>query len=704
MSIQVCRDASDAVVLYLPQRLYLKSFAKLNISVQLPSHKVYGKSISNWELMEKIRKMIQPDAFSMLKVIKHSSEVIRFDAELESSEKLGRVLSRLDNRIIQLNDYPEQLKVKVSEAKSEFPSRHAWDSFFRDATDMDEMKPGERPDTVHIANLPISWFIHEKDSYSDGVPSESLFKKVFEKFGALRQVDVPASDPFRMQMKEAMRGITIPAMESSVYFEGYLQFSEYVGFVRCMDALRGRKLLHKKDDISEWCSIRVDFDRTKHMTDAAVKRRAIVRERLIARQRAKEEEERIEKDKIAKREAKERQKLEKNEREKMEKMREREERRKKKRLAKLIERDKVDVNKKVAEEQKKLLQAQKRLQAIRLIEELFKRIELRPELQRSGMHERYYGSEEQVTRSRVVDRFKRVQEQQLEKQRELVKQAQDGRIVIRSALETKKPRQVSPISSLSSEDESTKKRIKKEKLSTPDREFEYKPPVAGMYPYGFPYAYACAPPPGYPFPQTSMYYPVRGYMPRGRGRGRGRGGARPRMPYFDGPDASHQYYQYFKKLTAQEGRNNHCDRTHVRRSYSRSHSRSRSRSRTRSRHRSYSRSRSRSRRSRSRRSRSRRSRSRSRRSNTRRRSKSSHSRSRSRKRSRSRSRRTRTKSRTRSKTRPLTTPKLDEQTDGQGDKQLNTPKRRSKSWSLPKEGEPHRSWSTSPKNGEGRKS
>lgn len=306
MSIQVCRDSSDAVVLYLPQRLYLKSFAKLNISVQLPSQKVYGKSISNFELMENIRKMIQPDAFSMLKATKHSSEVIRFDAELESCEKLSRVLAQLENRVIQLNDFPEQLKVKVSEAKSEFPSRHTWDSFFRDATDMDEMKPGERPDTVHISNIPISWFVHENDSYDDGVPSESLFKKVFEKFGALRQVDVPAADPFRMQMKEVIRGITISAMESKMYFEGYLQFSEYVGFVRCMDALRGKKLLRKKDDISEWCSIRVDFDRSKHMTDAAVKRRAIVRERLIARQRSKEEEDRIEKERIAKKEAKER--------------------------------------------------------------------------------------------------------------------------------------------------------------------------------------------------------------------------------------------------------------------------------------------------------------------------------------------------------------------------------------------------------------
>lgn len=306
MSIQVCRDTSDAVPLYLPQRLYLKSFAMLNISVQLPAQKVHGKSLSNWELMEKLRKMIQPDSFSLLKVTKHSSEVIRFDAELENRQKLERVLSRLEDRIVQLNDYPDPLKVKVSEAKSNFPSRHDWDSFFRDASDMDEMKPGERPDTIHIKNLPIRWFVHERDRDEDAAPSESLFKKIFEKYGSIRQVDVPAADPYRMKMKSQMRGITTPPQESAAYFEGYVQFVEYTSFIRCMDALRGRKLLRKNEDISEWCHIVVDFDKTKHMTDASVKRRAIVRERLITQQKTKDLEEKLEKEKQAKREAKER--------------------------------------------------------------------------------------------------------------------------------------------------------------------------------------------------------------------------------------------------------------------------------------------------------------------------------------------------------------------------------------------------------------
>ncbi|CAG4934613.1 unnamed protein product [Colias eurytheme] len=689
MSIQVCRDTTDAVALYLPQRLYLKPYAKINISIQLPPHKVHGKSISNWELMEKLRKMIQPDGFSMLKVSKHSSEVIRFDAELENRPKLERVLSRLEDRIIQLNDYPDPLKVRVCEAKSDFPSRHAWDSFFRDATDMDEMKPGERPDTIHIANLPIPWFVHERDRDEDAVPSESLFKKIFEKYGAIRQVDIPIADPYRMQMKEAMRGISTPVQDSALFFEAYIQFSEYVSFVRCMDALRGKKIVRKNNELAEWCSIQVDFDKTKHMTDAAVKRRSIVRERLAARQRAKDEEERQEKERKAKQEAKERQKIEQKERDKLEKMREREERRKKKQLAKLMERKDVDVNKKVSEEQKKLLKIQKKLQAIRLIEELFQRIELRPELQRNGRSH----AGERAARARLVDKMRRTHERMLDEQREQLRHAFDGRIIIRSALETKKPRRNS-ISSISSDD-LDEKRVKTEKLSTPERESEYKNAVSGMYapnPYSYGYPFAC--PPAYPFPQSSMYYPpmrggyygCEGYTRRGRG-GRGRGGARGRgrgLPHFDGPTATQQYYQYFKKLNDAENRNEHDDRGRSR-SRSRSRRRSYSRSRSRSRRRSYTRSRSRSRRSRSR---SRRSRSRSRRS----RSHRSRTPSRSR-RSRSHSRR-RSKTKTKSKSKHRTpSPKRDK--GKSGERTLVSPEkrsRRSKSWSMPKEGEPRRSW------------
>ena len=43
---------------------------------------------------------------------------------------------------MKLSGYPEVLKVRAVEAKSAFPSRHDWDSYFRDAKNMNEMKPG----------------------------------------------------------------------------------------------------------------------------------------------------------------------------------------------------------------------------------------------------------------------------------------------------------------------------------------------------------------------------------------------------------------------------------------------------------------------------------------------------------------------------------------------------------------------------------
>lgn len=58
-----------------------------------------------------------------------------------------------------------------------------------------------------------------------------------------------------------------------------------------MDEFRGMKLVHKEGDKNVAVNIKVDFDRTKHLSDASVKRRNIIRERCMAKERAKEEEE-----------------------------------------------------------------------------------------------------------------------------------------------------------------------------------------------------------------------------------------------------------------------------------------------------------------------------------------------------------------------------------------------------------------------------
>lgn len=65
--IQNIEDVSDCVPLYLPHSLYLKPSSKFNVSVALPNA-ITGKTISNYEVMEKMRQLILPDKFSVLKV------------------------------------------------------------------------------------------------------------------------------------------------------------------------------------------------------------------------------------------------------------------------------------------------------------------------------------------------------------------------------------------------------------------------------------------------------------------------------------------------------------------------------------------------------------------------------------------------------------------------------------------------------------
>ena len=59
---------------------------------------------------------------------------------------------------------------------------------------------GERPDTVHLIDLPCKWFAdkHKKSSSSSSVkPSQAVIEDVFSQFGDIRCMDVPILDPYR---------------------------------------------------------------------------------------------------------------------------------------------------------------------------------------------------------------------------------------------------------------------------------------------------------------------------------------------------------------------------------------------------------------------------------------------------------------------------------------------------------------------------
>lgn len=263
--------------------------------------------MSNREIIERLRDMIRPDSFEHIKVTKSTAELIRFEAELDNKKKVDRVLSKLDNKTIKLKDFKDLFKVKAAQAKLDFPTRHMWDSYFRDARDMDEMKPGERPDTIYLSYLPIKWFAaHHLLDEDDLKPSEKIFFRVFEKFGNIRNVDIPICDLYRSKMKAHIAGVKTHSFDDKTYFEGYVQFKDYIGFMKAMDAFRGMKLVRKEEAESFSADIVVDFDRSKHLCNASIKRREIVRDRLVTKLREKEEKEEKEKEEMLKREEAER--------------------------------------------------------------------------------------------------------------------------------------------------------------------------------------------------------------------------------------------------------------------------------------------------------------------------------------------------------------------------------------------------------------
>lgn len=194
--------------------------------------------------------------------------------------RLATVLSRLCDRRIKFPGISHLLIVRAIETKPDFPTRNEWDSYFRNSKDMNELKPGERPDTLHIENIPLEWLTVPGEKY----PSDNHLKKIFSGFGEITRVDLPVADPSRVS-----HGVGI--------CDVYIQFKDYSSFVKAMDTLRGNKLAYITDKKALIANIKVDFDKTKHMTLSSITKRNERRDRFIMRKKLTEETERIQKDK-----------------------------------------------------------------------------------------------------------------------------------------------------------------------------------------------------------------------------------------------------------------------------------------------------------------------------------------------------------------------------------------------------------------------
>ncbi|KAL0963662.1 hypothetical protein UPYG_G00309240 [Umbra pygmaea] len=409
MMTTIVHDTTEAVCLCQEYNLFLKPIAKMTVSVALPQLKLPGKSISNWEVMERVKAMVAPEQFSALRISKSTMDFIRFEGEVENRTVVKILLAKLDGKSIKLSGFTDILKVRALENKMDFPTRYDWDSFFRDAKDMNDTVPGERPDTIHLEGLPCRWFTQPEGPPDR--PSETVLSTVFECFGPVRHVDIPMLDPYREDTLD--KNFNTFTFGGHLNFEAYVQYQEYDGFAKAMDILRGMKLMFKGEDgKAVACNIKVTFDTSKHLSDAALKRRQQERLKLQELERQREEQKRKEKEEEEKRKEDERKQKEAEEDEKErkrgerirkreQKLREREERRILKKVKKRQEEEQKKLQMKIATEERRLLLAQRNLESIRLIAELLGRAKAQKEQeQEKARAEREEHEKEELARQK----------------------------------------------------------------------------------------------------------------------------------------------------------------------------------------------------------------------------------------------------------------------------------------------------------------
>lgn len=250
-------------------------------------------------------------------------------------------------------------------------------------------------------------------------------------------------------------------------YSSYVQFNEYLGFVKAMDEFRGMKLVHKEAELSQAINIIVDFDKTKHLSDVSIKRRKVVRERLMEKEREVDEEERKKREQVELKKRIELEKVEELKRKEALKQQEREARRKEKQLKKLKEKECLDYQSKIVEEEKKLLLAQRKLESIRLLEALFARIQLKAKSAgvASEPARQVTNKPPRDLREKLLTKYKNAHQGEMEKRQDKVRKAREGKVILTDLLADGKR---SPsIDSISSDDslfgEGKKKQKKKKK-------------------------------------------------------------------------------------------------------------------------------------------------------------------------------------------------------------------------------------------------
>ena len=313
-------DPSDAKPLYKPLGLYLKPISKLHITVTLPQIKVEGLTVSNWALMEKVKAVASPTKFISMRVKLSTVDFVRLEAELEHSSHIETAIKALNDQAIKIGGFTQPFKTKAKKASTDFPTKQQWESHFvENAEHYDENKPGERPDTILFKDIPKRFFSEEGSL----IPTEDNVRLTYLTFGTIRNIDIPmlSGEEDSLLSGAGLVAGGMPGEEFNAFsmngtglnFDFYVQFTDRIGFERCMDEFRDMKLMHIDDTgKAVAAAIKIQFDKSKHLSEAKIMQRAESRKqaelerkkRDEERQRKREEAERLEKEKIAVKQAK----------------------------------------------------------------------------------------------------------------------------------------------------------------------------------------------------------------------------------------------------------------------------------------------------------------------------------------------------------------------------------------------------------------
>lgn len=280
------------IVLVAESGLYLKPVAKISICVTLPEIRVVGASISNWEVMERLKSLITPETFTILRVSKTTRQLLYFEGEMASLKQLRKAVLVLNKKTMKLSGFTELLRIQASEVDLSYPGKKDWEGYFRERgiTSYDDGLPGERPDTVRLRGLPSMWFSSDDSNHK---PSLDLVKRICEKFGALRNVEI--LDMTSAKQQPGFTSGNFPTFNSfdpdfQLSFEVVAQYTLYSGFVAAMTRLRGMKLMRKTQAGKESSvNLVVDFDRSGYFSEKSVKKRKTEERRLEELKRQEEE-------------------------------------------------------------------------------------------------------------------------------------------------------------------------------------------------------------------------------------------------------------------------------------------------------------------------------------------------------------------------------------------------------------------------------